>query len=210
MIDNHKQEMKLRLTFRKYSNELMVIGLVLVTMATMTACGLPQWIATAQSILPVAVQMALGIISLIAALSGKTLSPEVVATLDSVVGKIQLALQDLANMVSEYNSNPSTTLLGEIEAGTKAVIDNITQLLADTGITDAATQSKVVNILNLILEELVAWGSLLPLLKAQAGETHTITVPLATKEFKAKYNTLLNTPTGSATVDAALAGLKRL
>jgi hypothetical protein len=176
----------------------------------LAGCGLATWIATANQIVPIAGSMAAGVLALIAALSGKTLDPNEVTTLTTVVGAIQKALNDISAMVTEYQATPSTTLLGDIEAATKAVIDNINQFLQDTGITDTATQAKVSAILNLVLNEVTSFASLLPILSATAGEKLTLVVPMPSKDFKKAYNELLTTPTGNTAVDAALAEMKRL
>jgi hypothetical protein len=172
-------------------------------------CNLPAWISTAQSILPIAGQMAAAVLALVAAFSGSTDSGAI-TTLSTVVSAAAKALTDIQAMVTEYASNPSTTLLGDIENGIKAVSDNIAPFLADTGIKNSALSAKVVAILQLLMTEVTSLASIMPLLKATAGQTLSVTIPFDAKQFKQAYNEIVDKPTGDVAVDAALAKLPRL
>jgi len=191
-----------------HQSQLFLVAVALFAFS-LAACSLPQWIATAQSILPIAAEMAAGIIALIGAFAG---GPDAgaIATLNTVMTAVGKALTDIQAMVEEYNSTPSTTLLGSIQAAIKAVTDQISQLLTDTGITNTALQAKVVDILQLLMNEVTAWASLVPIINAAAGSKFELIVPLDAKGFKQAYNAILATPTGVAEVDEALAKVKRL
>lgn len=194
---------------RTHRSQIMLAAALLFAVSSLAACGLPQWISTAQSILPIAAQMAAGILALIAAFAG---GPDAgaIATLSTVISDIGKALNDIQAMVEEYNSNPSTTLLGSIQAGIKAVSDQVAQLLTDTGITNTSLQAKVVAVLTLLQTEITAWASIVPLVQATAGQKFELTVPMGSKQFKQAYNSILNEPTGDPEVDGALAKLPRL
>lgn len=200
-------ERYLRFT-RQYRTQLFLFSLVMFGLV-LVACNLPAWIATANSILPIATEMALGIISLLSAFTGGT-DAGAIATLNTVMTAIGKALTDVQNMVDEYNANPSTTLLGSIQAAIQAVIDSVKQLMTDTGITNTSLQSKVVDVLQLLLNEITAWSTMLPLLTAPAGTKFELIVPLDKNGLKQAYNAILSTPTGDVSVDAQLAKVKRL
>lgn len=169
----------------------------------LAGCGPLTWLTDATQILPLAGTMLTGILTLLGHLG-------LAGTIATVITGVVKDIQDVEAIVAEYKQNPSTTLLGSIEAGTKAVVDNITQLLNDTGITNSALQTVVVKILTLFLTDLTSFQSMLPALRATAGETLTIIVPLTTKESKAAYNSIISTPTGDPSVDAALSKLPKL
>lgn len=192
-----------------FASMSFVFALIAVVLST-AGCGPLTWLSDALQILPIAGSMLSGVLTLIGALTGSTLETAIAAAVSSVIQKAIAGITDLQTIVNEYKANPSTTLLASIEEGTQAVIDNITQLLSDTGITDAATQKKVTDILNLFLSDVKAFASMLPGLKASAGQQLTITVPMTSKQSKEAYNLILTTPTGSPSVDAALAKLHRL
>jgi hypothetical protein len=177
-----------------------------------SGCGALTWLTDAGNILPIVGTMITGILTLVGGLTGATL-PAAIATI--VVGVISAALKGVADieaMVNEYKQNPSPTLLGSIEAGVKAVTDNINQFLTDTlgTIANTALQGKLKAILALVLTEIEAFASLLPALKVKAGQNLTVTVPMTSKESKAAYNAIITAPTGDHAVDAMLAKLPKL
>jgi len=189
--------------------QLFLLSAVLFAIFALAACSLPTWIATANSILPIAGEMAAGVLALIAAFTG---GPDAgaIATMNTVISAVSKALADIQAMVDEYNSTPTTSLLTEIQAGIQAVIDQVKQLMNDTGLTNTSLQNKVLAVLQLLLTEITAWSTMLPALAGKAGETFTLTIPLDSKGLKQAYNAILNTPTGDSSVDAAVAKLKRL
>ena len=211
-------------SFLKRNYRALFIFSMLCFTCLIVGCGLPTWLADANSILPVAVQSILGILSLVAALSGKTLSASEVTTITNFGTSVQNAIKDIEAMVEDYQQQSSTTLLGEIEAAVTALQSQLTQFLTDVHVTDPSTQAKISAIVNLVLTQIEAWASIIPALKATATATVTpagvavtrvpeivpLKVPLTKQAFKQAYNAVLNTPTGNADVDAACAGSKRL
>lgn len=192
------------------SRALLLASAFFAVVAICGCTGVTAWITQATQIVPIAASMVTAVLSLIAALAGKTLSASEATSIASVVTAIQAGLGDIEKMVTAYQSAPSTTLLGQIEAGTQAVLGNINAFLTDVHVTDVATQAKIVAILTLVLNEVQSFASLLPVLKAGAGEQITITVPLSSKSAKEAFNAILDAPSGNPHVDAALAKLHRL
>ena len=188
------------------------VALLFVQLAFICAgCAALTWLTDALNILPIAAQGVSVILTAIAALSGGTILPvDVAAAVSAIIAKVVGGIKDIEAIVEEYKANPSTTLLGDIEEALQAVIDNINNFLSDTGIANAALQSVIKNALQWALNELESFQSLLPALTAEPGLRMTIVVPMTTKQAKAAFNTILNTPTGEPEVDAVLAKLTRL
>jgi hypothetical protein len=157
------------------SRALLLASAFFAVVALCGCTGVTAWITQATQIVPIAASMVTAVLSLIAALAGKTLSVSEATSIASVVTAIQAGLGDI-----------------------------------DVHVTDAATQVKIVAILTLVLNEVQSFASLLPVLKAGAGEQITITVPLSSKSAKEAFNAILDAPRGNPQVDAALAKLHRL
>lgn len=200
---------KIRFFLWKYHRVLVVLSLCFMAFG-IVGCGPLTWLSDSLQILPIASSMLAAALTLVGALTGSTLPAEIATIVSGVISKAMAGVRDIQAMIAEYKQNPSTTLLTSIEAGVKAVIDGINSFLTDTGITDPATQKKVVDILTLILTEVQALETLLPSLQAKAGTKLQITVPMTSKEAKEAFNAILDTPTGTPAVDAALAKLHRL
>jgi hypothetical protein len=205
----HSALWKFCFALRPYRYRLMLAGLVCFMLPLIVACNLPAWIATASSILPIAANMAGGILEILA---GFGILPGAASVLATVVAAAAKGLADAQSMVQEYQSNPSTTLLGDIESALKAVTDGIAPFLTDTGLSSISTKlaSTIQGILQLLQSEVTSIASMLPLLKAAQGEVLTVTVPYDAKAFKQAYNSIIATPTGDEKVDAVLAKLHKL
>jgi hypothetical protein len=176
----------------------------------LSGCGPVTWISDAIQIITIVSGMASGILTLISALAPGVLPVAVAALIAGIISKLMGGLTDIENAVNEYKSNPQPTTLTKIEELVQVAIDNATSFLNDTGITNAALQGSIVKILNLILQELKSFQSMLPAFTAKAGEKLTIVVPMTSKEAKDAYNRILSEPTGDPAVDKALAGVPRL
>lgn len=202
---------RIKLAFRRPGTwyRLSAFFALLFVLIAVAGCALPTWIQDAQSILPQVGEAITAILGIVSLFTGAALSASEVNAINTVFTAVQNALGDLSAMVKEYQSTPSATLLASIETGAQAVIDNLTQFLADIKITDAALQQKIVAFANLVLSQIKAWASILPALKAAPGQSINLTVPMSKKEFAAAFNALLE-PTGDPAVDGALARVKRL
>jgi hypothetical protein len=196
----------------KYHRLFVVLLLVQVSLLVV-GCGALTWLTDAQNILPIVGNMVGLVLTLIATLSGGSILPVAIATVvTEVITRALAGIKDIEAMVAEYKSTPTTDKLSQIEAATKAIIDNLDSFLNDTlgTIANQALHEKIKAILTLVLNEVVAFASLLPALHASAGQKISITVPLTSKAAKDAFNAILSTPSGDAAVDAALAQLKKL
>ncbi len=196
----------------KYHKLFLVLLLVQVALL-LAACGPLTWLTDAMNILPIVAQMAAAILTLIATLSGGAILPvDIAAMIATVISGALAGIKDIEAMVAEYKANPQATTLAKIKEATQAVIDHLDAFITDTlgKITNQALSDKIKAMVVLILNEVVAFASLLPGLDAKAGQKLTIVVPMSTKDAKSSWNAILTSPSGDATVDAALATLPKL
>jgi hypothetical protein len=195
---------------------IMLFSLVLFDIAFLcSGCGALTWLTDAQNILPIVGNMVSLVLTLIATLSGGTILPvDIAATIAAVISKALAGIKDIEAAVAEYKATnpPPVGALQKIEAATQAVIDNLDGFLNDTlgSIVNQALHDKIKSLLTLVLNEVVAFASLLPALHASAGQKLSITVPMTSNEAKAEWNKIVSTSSGDAAVDAALAALPKL
>jgi hypothetical protein len=203
--------MKLTQTQWKQISKILFAISIAGFMLCLSGCaGLPAWLTEGQQVLTLVGPVITTILGFVAALTSKTIDAPVAATITTIVTKAQAGLADLAALEKQYNANPGTTILTDIEQGGKAVVAELQPLLALVDVKDPATQAKIEAFANLAVTQLGAWITELPVLTAPALTSHTITIPFNTKEFKQAFDAIVKAPTGTAAVDAALASIKTL
>jgi hypothetical protein len=171
--------------------------------------GLPQWLSDAPTILATVGTSITSVIGLLAALTGNPALSAASLAISAWITKVSTAIQDVETLVKQYQADESTTLLGDIEAALATAEADINTDFSNLGLP-ASFLSVVTQIAALALSQLQAWGTLIPSLSAKAMESVSLKVPYSKKEYEAAFNKILDTPTGDATVDAALARIKRL
>lgn len=204
--------MKLASLFIKYRRAFMSFALLLVigmfTMV-MAGCAAPTWLTDANNIVALVGTSITAIGSFIAGLSGNAALAAGLAVLTEWITKIEQGISDIEALVSQYNSSPTPTLLGDIEAALSDLEANVQQDFSNLGLPTTIL-SVVAGVAALALSQLEAWGSLIPATKATAMMALTVKVPYTKKEYKEAVNKILSTPTGDAEVDAALAKARKL
>lgn len=211
---------------RKFWRFVQLSSLLAFIAVNLCACGLPTWLTDANTILPVVLDSVLGVIQLVAALKGGTLSEAEATSITSFATSIQKALQSIQTMVEDYEQSASTTLLGDIMAAVAAMKNNLATFLPTIHITDASTQAEIEDVFTLVSEQITAWATVIPALTGTATATvpaaaaianvtvahdvFTLVTPLTKKQYKAAYNAIIARTTASAEVNAALDKLKRL
>ena len=196
-------------------HRLFVVLLIVQVALLLSACGPLTWLSDATNILPIVANMVSLVLTLIATLSGGTILPvDVAAAVSAIIAKVLAGIKDIQAAVEEYKSTtpPPVGALAKIKAATQAVIDHLDAFLNDTlgSIVNQALHGKISDLLTLVLQEVLAFSSLLPALNASAGQKLTIVVPMTSKEAKAAWNNIISEPSGDAAVDAALAALPKL
>ena len=188
---------------------LSAIFALLTVCLMATGCAAPTWLTDAGTIISLVGTSFASIASFIAGLTGNTALAAALAVVSEWIAKVQTGIQDIENLVDQYNEAPNPTLLADIEAACADVQTNIKQDFSNLGLP-AVILNVIAGIAGLALEQLEAWSSLFPALAAKPGDKVSFVTPMNKKQFKAAVNAILDTTTGDVEVDAALAKVKRL
>ena len=177
----------------------------------MAGCAVPVWLEDADNMLPVLLQSVLGLISLIGAFTGAGAAASVLADINNVAGLVSSGITELETLIKDYNASPSDTLLQKVEAAGTDITSNLKGILALIPGLPTALASKISALVNLLIEQLEAWLSLIPAASktVAAGTVVTIKIPFSKKEFELQFNQIVGMPTGDAETDAALAVVKK-
>lgn len=201
--------MKFLIKFRRAFTALaafLVIGAFTMVMA---GCGAPTWLTDASGIIALVGTSITAIGSFIAGLSGNAALAAGLAVVTDWIAKVETGINDVEELVSQYDAAPDAGLLAKIEAALADVEGNIQRDFSDTGLPTSIL-GIVAGIAGLALSQLEAWGSLIPATKATAMMALTVKVPYTKAEYKAAVNAILSTTTGDIEIDAALAKAKKL
>ena len=188
----------------------VVLAVVLSVALATTGCS-AQWISVALADLPVLVQMALNIASLVTTLqSGKQISPAEAAAIQNISAEAGRDLNLLQALYNDYKANPSADTFQKITDAIGTINQNLPGLLQAARISDATLSARVMAAVNLILTTVQSFAALLPQTQAKAAGRRIesvgqkLSIPHA-KELKQQWNQQVCGPTGEAALDAALA-----
>lgn len=199
---------------RQWQILTMFFGTITLMLVT-TSCS-AAWIGEAQQIVTT-VTTIISSIGAILGLFGAAVSPTVIGDITQASTDVNAELGTVGTLLTEYQAKPSTGLLSSILNALTVAQTNLTTLLANVQITNAALQTKIGAILTLAINAVKELISLVPVPTATMAELHAhynrITdffnsAPL--KKLKGDYNTILSTPSGDPDVDAACAKLPKL
>ncbi len=192
-----------------HSRTKVLLACVLLLTMFATGCS-AQWINTALADLPVLVQMALNIASLVTALrSGNQLSASEAAGIQNIANEAGKDLSLLQSLYNDYKAHPSDATLQRIQNLIAELNANLPALLNATHVSDPEIAARVTAAVNLIQSTVGSFASLIPQNKAaiHAGP-RAVPVPLSEivkpQELKKKWNEKVCAPTGRGEVDAAL------
>jgi len=185
---------------------IMILTSTLGAALMLPACTPSTWISEAESIAKVALPIVQGVASVVGA------GPAV----NQAASDVNLII----TLFDQYQEAPATGTLQKIQAALNTANADIAQITAAAGIKNAATQSKVAAILQLVTSEFSTIASLIPKAsptpagvvepaKAEAalrGASAQGKLPFTAKEFKAQYNRIVIAKTGDAECDGAFAG----
>lgn len=183
----------------------------------MTGCEELTWLNDALNLMPVLVASAASIVSVLAALTGNAVPAAVLAEISAWSTKVEAGLKNIEALVAQYKTTPGESLLAEIEAAAQLSVSDISSFSTIVGVP-AALAAKLQSVAQLILTQLEAWLSLLPVFKATAtANTATsptpvpaFAAPVTHKAFSSLFNATLQMPTGDDDVDQATAKAKLL
>jgi len=186
---------------------LLCVSLALVGCST-------DWIGQAEEIVAALIPAAGNLITLVAALQGKTVSANDLQIVQSAGAQATADLQLIQSLIAAYekaDAGAKAGILSQIQTAIQGVQTNLQGLLTALHIKDAATQAKITAVIGIVLSEVQSLAAILPMvqggaMKASVGGTKQ--APLGASAFVASYNATLTTKTGNADVDRVAAGLK--
>ena len=203
-----------------------VLALVLCSTLIWTGCS-TAWVGQAEEIVAALIPAATNIVTLVAALQGKSVTAADLQTIQNAGAQAGADLQLISSLIAAYQKADAATqpgILNQIESAINAVQGNLQGLLPALHIKDAATQAKITAVIGIVLAEVQSLAAILPMVKAGATSgaiqaeiqnRHPVTqnvghpqVPLSASQFVESFNATLTAKTGNADLDKATAGLE--
>ena len=171
-----------------------------------------QWISVALADLPVLLQMALNIGSLVTTLqSGQQLSASEAQAIQNISAEASKDLNLLQTLYNQYQANPTASALQKIQSTVADISQNLPALLQAAHIGDPVLAARMASAVNLILATVTSFAALIPqasgmptgriALAAPTGKKKT-TIPQA-QDLKKQWNQTVCGTTGKASLDSA-------
>lgn len=205
---------------RKAISSRIGMGLVLLLSIALSGCS-TNWIGQAREIVSVMIPAAANLVTLVAALQGKSISAADLSTIQNAGTQATADLQVIQALMSAYESADETAkpgILNQIQSAIGAAQGNLQGLMLGLHIKDAATQGKIVAIVGLLQTEVQSLAALVPLVQEQAAGARVrgaavrtavqTKAPLSADGFVKSYNSVMTTKSGNAELDRATTGLK--
>jgi hypothetical protein len=172
---------------------LFTFGVTLVMLsacALVTGCGVPTFLTDLESIIPIAGSAIAGLLAILGAVDPGFAAAA--AAVQVIVTKVDAELTVLNTLIADYKSNPSDTVLEQIESGVNEVVADLKSILTTAGLPDGAS-SKIQLIVQAVVTQLEALLSVIPVLKGStAGQTlPTVVKPVSASAFKAQIHAVL-------------------
>jgi len=188
----------------------MLVVLLAVSLLA-TGCT-AQWISVALADLPVLLQMALNIGSLVTTLqSGQQLSASEAQAIQNISAQASKDLNLLQTLYNQYQANPTASALQKIQSTVADISQNLPALLQAAHIGDPVLAARMASAVNLILATVTSFAALIPQASgmptgriaavAPTGKKKT-TIPQA-RDLKKQWNQTVCGTTGKASLDSA-------
>ena len=200
-----------------------VLALVLCLTLIWTGCS-TALVGQAEEIVSALIPAAANIVTLVAALQGKSVSAADMQTIQNAGSQAGADLQLISSLIAAYQKADATTqagILNQIESAINAVQGNLQGLLPALHIKDTATQAKITAVIGIVLSEVESLAAILPMVKtsaenptlaakgaARVGQSQIVKAPLSASQFVDSFNATLTAKTGNAALDKATAGLE--
>lgn len=136
-------------------------GLALATVGLGEGCNAASWIQTALNDLPIVVQIAESIISIVAAAQGSA-DPAALGVAQTAANAAKQALLEAQSFVAQYNSTKTGTLLGNIDAALTTAQSQLGAILAALHITNQTLAATLAAAIGSGLTIVVAIQALVP------------------------------------------------
>jgi len=165
-------------------------GVLLASVFCFQACTVPAWVNTVESDAEIAAPIAASLIGVI----DPALSP--------LVTQIDNGFSALAKTLDTYKALPTSTNLQAVEAAFEAVNANVAQLESAAQIKNAATQTTVTSVVDLLAQAVTEIGALVPAAPGAAPQIASLQVQIPSsgsrvakgwkaKDFKKQYNKII-------------------
>jgi hypothetical protein len=131
-----------------------------------------SWIGEAEQIVAVLIPAAANLLTLAAALEGKTVSAADMQMIQSAGTQAGADLELIQSLIAAYQKADAAAqpgILNQIEAAINSVQTNLQGLLPALHIKDAATQAKVTAVIGMVLAEVQSLAALVPIVKGQSA-----------------------------------------
>ena len=181
-------------------SKVTVVALLLLSLLA-TGCS-AQWISVALADLPVLVQMALNIGTVVTTLqSGQQLSAADAAAIQNISNEASKDLNLLQALYNDYQANANTATIQKIQGVIADINTNLPALLQAAHISDASLSVRITAAVNLILATVNSFASLIPASSATAVQAQMtrqkVAVPHAA-DLKKQWNQQVCAPTGTS------------
>ncbi len=186
------------------SKAVLVVLLSLALLAT--GCS-ANWISVALADLPVLVQMALNIGTVVTTLeSGKQLTSAEATAIQTISIQASKDLNLLQTLYSQYKATPSASTLQKIQSAIADMNQNLPALLQASHVSDPVGAARITAGVNLILSTVNSFAALMPqtaaTTQAQAASSKA-SIPHA-EDLKKQWNHQVCGPSGTAALDSSL------
>jgi hypothetical protein len=189
------------------SRTILAIALSISLIAT--GCS-AQWISIALADLPVLIQMALNIGTIVTTLqSGQQISAAEAAAIQNISAQASKDLNLLSTLYNEYKANPSASALQKIQGVIADIDQSLPALLQAAHIGNPVLSARVTAGVNLILTTVASFAALMPptsALSASQKVAHSAPAIPKASDLKRQWNQQVCGPTGNSPLDFAAAG----
>ena len=185
---------------------------VLLAISLLATGCTAQWISVALADLPVLLQMALNIGSLVTTLqSGQQLSAAEAQAIQNISAEASKDLNLLQTLYNQYQANPTSSALQkiQIQIAVADITQNLPALLQAAHISDAVLAARMASAVNLILATVTSFAALIPQVsgmptarKAAAASGKKAAIPQP-QDLKKQWNQTVCGTTGKASLDSA-------
>ncbi len=182
---------------------------VLLAISLLATGCTARWLSVALADLPVLLQMALNIGSLVTTLqSGQQLSASEAAAIQSISAEASKDLNLLQTLYNQYQASPTASALQKIQGTIADINQNLPALLQAAHIADPVLAARVASAVNLILTTVTSFAALIPQASgmptgrksAATGKKATIPQP---QDLKKQWNQTVCGATGKTSLDSA-------
>ena len=144
------------------SKSKTVLAIVLSISLLATGCS-AQWLSIALADLPVLIQMALNIGTIVTTFeSGQQISAAEAAAIQNISAQASKDLNLLATLYNDYKANPSASALQKIQSVIADINQSLPALLLAAHIGDPVLSARVTAGVNLILTTVASFATLIP------------------------------------------------